>query len=180
MAFGILLPLYVVLCRRTPRARRIGTCHTACRKETKAMYKLIFCLLLAVTPVAFTQENTARPTTKELMAKDKVFFVTSDTFYVKKEELEKGLLNREEFARWGLQVTKNEENADAVLFVRRAPFQTFFPYTITDRATGIVIMGGEPNSLGGTVPGKIAGDIVEKLRPIYEPKQNAANPAATP
>ena len=140
------------------------------------MYKFIFCLL-AMNPAAFSQENTARPTTKELMAKDKVFFVTSDTFYVKREELEKGLVNREEFARWGLQVTTNENNADAILFVRRAPFQNFFPYTVTDRETGIVIMGGEPNSLFGTVPGKIAGDIVDKLRPIYEPKPTAAKPA---
>jgi hypothetical protein len=141
------------------------------------MYKkFIFCLLLALPSLAFGQENAARPTTKELMAKDKVFFVTSDTFYVKKEELEKGLLNREEFSKWGLQVTKNEGNADVVLLVNRAPFQNFFPYTVTDRATGIVIMGGEVNSLFGTVPGKIAGEIADKLRPIYEPKPNSAKP----
>jgi hypothetical protein len=112
------------------------------------------------------------------MAKEKVFFVKSDTFYVKKEEMEKGLLNREEFGKWGLQITAYEGNADAVLIVRRAAFQKNFPYTVTDRATGIVVMGGEVNSLFGTVPGKIAGALVSKLRPIYEPKQNAQKPAA--
>ena len=110
------------------------------------------------------------------MAKEKVFFVKSDTFYVKKEEMEKGLLNRKEFGKWGLQVTSYEGGADAVLFVRRAAFQNNFPYTVTDRATGIVVMGGEVNSLLGTVPGKIAGDLVDKLRAIYEPRQSAPKP----
>ncbi|HTD21217.1 MAG TPA: hypothetical protein VK738_01040 [Terriglobales bacterium] len=160
------------------------------------MHKLIFCLLLAIAPVAFSQESsTVQPSSppatsstssppspaplskKDLMARDKIFFVTSDTFYVKKEELEKGLLNREEFEKWGLLVTHNQRDADAILYVRRAAFQNNFPYTVTDRQTGIVIMGGEVNSLFGTVPGKIAGDIVNKLRPIYEPKPNTAKPS---
>jgi len=157
------------------------------------MHKFIFCLLLAIAPVAFSQESsTAAPSSppsgapsltpaqlskKELLARDKIFFITSDTFYVKKEELEKGLLNREEFEKWGLLVTHNQSDADAILYVRRAAFQNNFPYTVTDRETGIVIMGGEVNSLFGTVPGKIAGDIVNKLRPIYEPKPNTTKPS---
>ena len=154
------------------------------------MHKLAFCILVVVAPLAFAQENPATPapspsstaqaptplSKKDLMARDKIFYVCSDTFYVKKEELEKGLLNREEFDKWGLMVTKNERDADVILFVRRAPFQNNFPYTVTDRQSGIVIIGGEVNSLFGTVPGKIAGDIVEKLRPIYEPKQNPPKP----
>jgi len=156
------------------------------------MHRLAFCILVAVAPLAFAQENPATPAAspastaqgpallskKDLMARDKIFYVCSDTFYVKKEEVEKGLLNREEFDRWGLMVTKNERDADVVLFVRRAPFQNNFPFTVTDRQTGIVIIGGEVNSLLGTVPGKIAATIVDKLRPIYEPKQNAPKPAA--
>ena len=156
------------------------------------MYRLAFCILAAVAPFALAQENSTTPTPppnsaaqvpaalskRDLMARDKIFYVCSDTFYVKKEEVEKGLLNREEFDRWGLMVTKNERDADVVLFVRRAPFQNNFPFTVTDRQTGIVIIGGEVNSLLGTVPGKIAGAIVDKLRPVYEPKQNAPKPAA--
>lgn len=155
------------------------------------MHRLAFCILVVVAPLAFAQENSATATPspastaqapallskKDLMARDKIFYVCSDTFYVKKEEVEKGLLQREEFDRWGLMVTKNERDADAVIFVRRAPFQNNFPFTVTDRQSGIVIIGGEVNSLLGTVPGKIAGTIVDKLRPIYEPKQSAPKPA---
>ena len=155
------------------------------------MHKVTFCILMAIASSALGQEKSPTPASssapaaetpvpnlkKDLMARDKIFYVCSDTFYVKKEELEKGLLNRKEFDAWGLMVSKNEHDADAVLFVRRAPFQNNFPYTVTDRQSGIVIMGGEVNSLGGTVPGKIAADIVDKLKPIYEPKPAPAKPA---
>lgn len=151
------------------------------------MRKFAFYLLLVLVPLTFGQENpTAVPSPvpasaplskKNLMARAKIFFIASDTFYVKKEEMEKGLLNRKEFEEWGLLVTHNERDADVVLLVRRAPFQNNFPYTVTDRQSGIVIMAGEVNSLFGTVPGKIAADIVNKLRPIYEPKSNPVKPA---
>lgn len=161
----------------------------------RLIFKLIFFLLvLVIAPAAFSQENsTASPSAppsaaqppatlskKDLMARDKIFYVCSDTFYVKKEELEKGLLNREEFEKWGLMVTQNQNDADAILSVKRAPFQNNFPYTITDRQSGILLMGGEVNSLFGTVPGKIAADLVNKLRPIYEPKPNPAAKPASP
>ncbi|PYX90225.1 MAG: hypothetical protein DMG67_13240 [Acidobacteria bacterium] len=150
--------------------------------------------MLVIALAAFSQENsTASPSAppsaaqppatlskKDLMARDKIFYVCSDTFYVKKEELEKGLLNREEFEKWGLMVTQNQNDADAILSVKRAPFQNNFPYTITDRQSGILLMGGEVNSLFGTVPGKIAADLVNKLRPIYEPKPNPAAKPASP
>src|SRR5260370_20169490 len=145
------------------------------------MHKLIFSLCVEVARVAFRQEISTAPTSspltaapsptpsqlskKELLARDKIFFITSDTFYVKKEELEKGLLNREEFEKWGLLVTHNQSDADAILYVRRAAFQNNFPYTVTDRETGIVIIGGEVNSLSGTVPVKLAGETVTSLRP---------------
>jgi hypothetical protein len=146
---------------------------------------------MAIAPLALSQEKSPTPAPspapateapvpnlkKDLMVRDKIFYVRSDTFWVKKEELEKGLLNRKEFNEWGLMVSKNEHDADAILFVRRAPFQNNFAYTVTDRESGIVILGGEVNSLGGTVPGKIAAEIVEKLKPIYEPKPAPAKPA---
>ena len=148
------------------------------------MHKLAFCILMAIAPLTSGQENSATaappPATiskKDLMARDKIFYVCSDTFFVQKEEVERGLLNRKEFNEWGLMVSKNERDADAVLFVRRAPFQNNFPYTITDRQSGIIIMGGEVNSLGGTVPGKIAAEIVDKLKLIYQPKPAPAKPS---
>lgn len=133
------------------------------------MYKKLLFVVFAVVSTAWSQDNPS-PSTKELLSKDKVFYVESGTYFVKKEEIEKGLLKRKEFEKWGLQITQLRNEADLVLLVKRAAFQNNFPYTVTDRRTGTVILGGEVNSLGGTVPGKIASQIVEKLKKVYEPK----------
>ncbi|HEY6252703.1 MAG TPA: hypothetical protein VI685_22330, partial [Candidatus Angelobacter sp.] len=102
----------------------------------------------------------------DLLARGKTIFVITDSFFVKKEQLERGLLDRKELGDWGLHVVQTRENADLVLKVRRAPFQNNFPFTITDRVSGIVVMGGTVNSLFGTVPGKIAARLAEKLKEI--------------
>lgn len=120
--------------------------------------------------LASAQDTPRAATNRELLAKGKTFFIKSDTYFVKKEELEKGLLKNEDLDRMGVQITENESEADFVLRVKRAAFQNNFPYTVTDRDSGRVIMAGEPNSLGGTVPGKIAADIARKLKKIYEAK----------
>ena len=115
--------------------------------------------------------------TRELLARGKTLYVESDTFYVKREEMQKGLLKHEEFTRWGLQFTDDPRRADFVLLVRRAAFQNNFPYTLTDRQTKTVLMAGEVNSFLGTVPGKIAAQLSEKLKPFYEAP---ARPTAPP
>src|SRR5215472_6536681 len=102
----------------------------------------------------------------ELLARGKTIYVISDSFFVKKEQMEKGLINRKELGEWGLHVVDSAQNADLILKVRRAPFQNNFPFTLTDRVSGIVVMGGTVNSLFGTVPGKIAGRIADKLKEV--------------
>jgi hypothetical protein len=139
------------------------------------MRKLFIIILFALCALAGLAQDQSKdgpktPTNRELLAKGKTFFVKSDTFFVKKEELEKGLVRNKELLRWGIQVTQNENEADFVLDVKRAAFQNFFPYTVTDRYTGRIIFAGEPNSLFGTVPGKIASDIANKLKAVREGK----------
>lgn len=102
----------------------------------------------------------------ELLARAKKIFVISETFYVKKEQLESGLINRKELAGWGIQVVDSEKAADLILRVKRAPFQSNFPFTFTDRESKIVVLGGTVSSHFGTVPGKIADRFVDKLKVI--------------
>jgi hypothetical protein len=138
------------------------------------MRKLLILIVVTVCSLAGMAQDKDKdkgPTNLELLSKGKVFYVKSDTFFVKKEEIEKGLLRNKDLERWGLQVTQYEGEADFVLRVRRAAFQNNFPYTVTDRNTGKIVFAGEPNSLLGTVPGKIAADIANKLKAIYEPKK---------
>lgn len=107
----------------------------------------------------------------ELLARAKKIFVISETFYVKKEQLESGLINRKELAGWGIQVVDSEKAADLVLRVKRAPFQSNFPFTFTDRETKIVVLGGTVSSHFGTVPGRIADRFVDRLKEIHKAKQ---------
>jgi hypothetical protein len=104
----------------------------------------------------------------QLLVQAKTIFVTSNSFFVKKEQLERGLLQRKELNEWGFHVVQDEKQADLILSVRRAAFQNNFPFTFTDRVSGIVVMGGTVNSLFGTVPGKIAGRLADRLKDAYK------------
>lgn len=105
-------------------------------------------------------------TNNDLLARGKTICVITDSFFVKKEQVERGLIDRKELGDWGLHVVQTPQNADLILKVRRAPFQNNFPFTITDRVSGIVVMGGTVNSLFGTVPEKIAARLADKLKEI--------------
>lgn len=107
----------------------------------------------------------------DLLIRGKTIFVVSNSFFVKKEQLERGLLNRKELGDWGIHVVNSPQQADLVLSVRRAPFQNNFPFTFTDRVSGIVVMGGTVNSLFGTVPGKIAGRLADRLTEVLKAQQ---------
>jgi hypothetical protein len=96
--------------------------------------------------------------------------VITNSVYVKKEQLESGLINRKDLTAWGIQVVKSQEDADLVLTVERAPFRSRFPFTFTDRQTGIVVFGGSVQSIGGTVGGRIADRLADRLKEIYKTK----------
>src|SRR5215510_14772413 len=109
----------------------------------------------------------------ELLARGKTIYVVSHSFFVKREQLERGLLNRKELIDWGFHVVQDAKNADFILSVKRAPFQNNFPFVLTDRASGIVLMGGTVNSLFGTVPGKIAGRLADRFKEVYKAQKNS-------
>ena len=59
--------------------------------------------------------------------------------------------------------------------VKRVPFSNHFSYTVTDRETETIVMAGKVDSLGGTVYGQIAKEIVHKMKvlrgdPLAAPK----------
>jgi hypothetical protein len=59
--------------------------------------------------------------------------------------------------------------------VKRVPLSNHFSYTVTDRGTDTIVMAGKVDSLRGTVYGRIAKEIVEKMarlrgNPLSSPK----------
>ncbi|HZU34158.1 MAG TPA: hypothetical protein VFB79_23820, partial [Candidatus Angelobacter sp.] len=91
-------------------------------------------------------------------------YVDSDTFYMKREQLQSSLLGRDEFKAWDLQIIERKDLADLIVNVKRVPFSNHFIYTVTDRETTTVVMAGKVDSLAGTVYGLIADEIVHKMK----------------
>ncbi len=148
------------------------------------MKKYLFhSLLIAISAAALAQQSSRLPDNKELVSRARSFYVQSDSFYMKREALESSLLGQAEFKAWDLQITAREELADMVVRVKRVPFSNHFSYTVTDRATDTIVMAGKVDSLGGTVYGQIAKEIVVKmvrLRGDPLPSQKQEQQAATP
>jgi hypothetical protein len=128
------------------------------------MKRLFFLSMMAfISSVSFAQQGSRLPDNKELVTRARSYYVETDTFYMKREALESSLLGQKEFKAWDLQVTGRKDLADMVVRVKRVPFSNHFSYTVTDRDTDTIVMAGKVDSLAGTVYGRIAKEIVEKM-----------------
>lgn len=123
-------------------------------------------LLIAATSLVLAQEASQRPLpdNRDLVTRAKTVNVESDSFYMKRENLESSLLGRAEFKAWGLRITGRKNMADLLIKVKRIPFSNHFTYTVTDRQTDTIVMAGKVDSLAGTVYGLIADEIVHKMK----------------
>ncbi len=110
------------------------------------------------------EQEAAIPDNRDLVARARTVFVESDTFYMKRENLESSLLGRKEFKAWNMRITGNRHMADLLIRVRRIPFSNHFNYTVTDRATETIVMAGKVDSMAGRVYGLIADEIVHKMK----------------
>jgi hypothetical protein len=135
--------------------------------------------IMAAATVAFAQQGStdSTPDNRDLVAKARTVHVDSDTFYMKRENLESSLLGRAEFKAWGLRLTGRRDMADLLVKVKRIPFSNHFTYTVTDRQTETIVMAGKVDSLAGTVYGLIADEIVHKMKVLRgTPLQGKAIP----
>jgi hypothetical protein len=140
----------------------------------KKIIIVCFCMVVGAG-AAFAQGSSRLPDNKELVSRAKSLYIHSDTFFMKREQLESSMLGRAEFKAWELQVTNRKDLADLLVRVRRIPFTNHFSYTVTDRVTETVVMAGQVDSLAGTVHGLIADEIVHKMKvfrgdPLQQPK----------
>jgi len=122
-----------------------------------------FLAVLFTAALVFAQQDTV-PDNRQLVARARTIYVESDTFYMKRENLESSLLGRPEFKAWDLQITGRKNLADLLIKVKRIPFSNHFNYTVRDRQTDTIVMAGKVDSLAGTVYGLIADEIVHKMK----------------
>jgi hypothetical protein len=129
------------------------------------MKRLLFLTLMAfISSAGLAQQSSRLPDNRELVTKARSYYVETDTFYMKREALESSLLGQKEFKAWDLQVTGRKDLADMIVNVKRVPFSNHFSYTVTDRDTETIVMAGKVDSLAGTVYGRIAKEIVDKMK----------------
>jgi hypothetical protein len=129
------------------------------------MKRLLFLTLMAfISSAGFAQQSSRLPDNRELVTKARSYYVETDTFYMKREALESSLLGQAEFKAWDLQVTGKKDLADMMVRVKRVPFSNHFSYTVTDSNTETIVMAGKVDSLAGTVYGRIAKEIVDKMK----------------
>jgi len=126
--------------------------------------KAFLLLVLASSGTVCFAAQQSLPDNRELVQRARSVYVTSDTFYMKRENLESSLLGRAEFKAWDMQVTNRKDLADLLIRVKRVPFTNHFTYTVTDRRTETIVMAGKIDSLSGTVYGVIADEIVHKMK----------------
>ncbi len=147
--------------------------------------KIVLLFVILAAGVAFGQGSARLPDNKELVNRAKSIYIHSDTFFMKREQLESSILGRAEFKAWDLQVTNRKDLADLLIRVRRIPFTNHFSYTVTDRVTETVVMAGQVDSLAGTPHGLIADEIVHKMKlfrgdPLQQQKQVQPQPQPQP
>jgi hypothetical protein len=82
-------------------------------------------------------------------------FVRSTSLLVRAAVVEDKLLKRPEFHQLGLNITRDESDADLILELRHDLF-TMYVFSVVDARTGLVLASGKLSSLGGTVAGKVA------------------------
>lgn len=145
---------------------------SACKQEPRWMVKkkaLFLLLVISTATILFAQQSEQEPQqsvpdNRELVARARTVYVDSETFYMKRENLESSLLGRAEFKAWNLRITGRRDLADLLIKVKRVPFTNHFTYTLTDRQTETIVMAGKIDSLAGTVYGLIADEIVHKMK----------------
>ena len=124
---------------------------------------LLAVFIFTTACTALAQSGSRIPDNRELVSRARSYYVESDSFYMKREALESSLLGQDEFKAWNLQITERADLADMIVHVKRVPFSNHFSYTVRDRETDTVVMAGKVDSLAGTVYGRIAKEIVDKM-----------------
>src|SRR5215472_8744995 len=110
---------------------------------TKKSFVLAFLMALfalAMVELGRAQERRRLPTNKEIVSSAQSVYVQSDTFYMKRENLESSLLGRAEFKAWDIQITTKPELTALLIRVRRLPFTNPYSYPDNKHATETIVI----------------------------------------
>lgn len=134
-------------------------------REIKKLQMALLCpalLVLAALPASPAGHCDGNPGSAWCQAK--TIFVCARSGFMREVELERAIVQKPEFTKTGLQITRNRNDADLVLEVRRKPFTSQFTISVIDRRRQVLIGSDRSNSIGGHIEPKLANDFIKMLR----------------
>ncbi len=108
-------------------------------------------------------ENEASP--KQSLLSAKTVAIEKSSINPARQSLEKALMKRKEWQKYGLNLVRYKESADLYIEIGRVPFSWIthrYVFRIYDRRNGIVITAGETTSWG-SLPENLAREITQKM-----------------
>jgi hypothetical protein len=135
----------------------------------KIVILAILCLNITAPAANAASELQAAEThssSAEILRSARVIYIQSNSVFFKPSTLENALLQREEFQEWGMEITRNQADADLIIEVDRKLFTTSFVYSVILPRAHRVLASGRVNSIGGTVEGKISDSFIKRLRKV--------------
>ncbi|MGJ5818668.1 hypothetical protein [Paludibaculum fermentans] len=120
---------------------------------------LIAISALPAKPAGHCDANPVSP-----WCRAKTIFICSRSGYMREAELERAILQKPEFVKTGLVITRDMNSADLVLEVRRKAFTSQFTLSVIDRRAQLLIGSDRSNSIGGHIEPKLANDFIKMLR----------------
>ena len=105
-----------------------------------------------------------------ILRRARFVYVDTDSFFVKRQEVEDSLLKRKEFKAWGMVVTRNFGEADLVIQVGRKAFTRRFTFSVVDPRTNEVLASGKMRSVlfGRKISNKVAEQFANRVK-VYRP-----------
>jgi len=127
-----------------------------------------FLLFATIQAHPLQQENRspdrARETGPGLLCTARIIYLNIRSEYINSEALERELLKRPEFRRWGMAITRNKENAELIIEVTRKKFSTRFTISVIDPDTNLIIASDSDTSIGGTIEPKLASKFIKQVK----------------
>jgi hypothetical protein len=146
------------------------------RTNSTTMNHVAVMVLAGVLPLAGAQGGSrrqersapaptrSRETGATLLCTARIVYVNVRTDYMNGEALERELLKRPEFRRWGMAVTRQKEEAELIVEVTRKRYTTRFSISVIDPDTELVIASDSASSIGGTIEPKLAERFVKQVK----------------
>ncbi|HZS09722.1 MAG TPA: hypothetical protein VFD58_33155 [Blastocatellia bacterium] len=142
-----------------------------------ALIALLFLSLLTLADRALTNCSPVRAQEKEgsrmvprelgpyaaLSAASRILIVPKSAYF-NPEALERELLKRSEFKRWGMVVVRDRKEADLLAEVTRKKWTTRFTIRLIDPVNNHVLAAEEASSLGGEIEPKLADRFVKLIK----------------